>query len=265
MEERRMSRLRTRIRMMLRRRGVMGECDARTQGAPIAALSGRPRTKKRAAQHVPTAQGFLLIRVLRRAAAFVALVAAATAIMVMLDVGAWREAIERGDEQYARSARSAGWSAHTALPGDAGRSLLALDDDLLLRRALQLYAVARETPRGFDNGRRQAEARARAEVALSDVTLAGSGPQASQAANLLGVLITDTGQAQSRGSADERAHAAFDAAIRADSSNNAAKYNLELLLRRARLAGTREGPASGSGARGTSRRGAGAGLPGQGY
>ena len=41
----------------------MRECDARTQGAPIACLWGRPRTKQRAAQRVPTAQGFVLIRV----------------------------------------------------------------------------------------------------------------------------------------------------------------------------------------------------------
>src|SRR6187399_2938943 len=34
--------------------GVMGECDARTQGAPIVVLSGRPRTKQRAAQRVQT-------------------------------------------------------------------------------------------------------------------------------------------------------------------------------------------------------------------
>jgi hypothetical protein len=30
--------------------GVIGECDARTQGGPIVALSGRPRTPQRAAE-----------------------------------------------------------------------------------------------------------------------------------------------------------------------------------------------------------------------
>ena len=39
-----------------RRPGVMGECDARTQGAPIVALSARPRTRQRAAQRVRRAQ-----------------------------------------------------------------------------------------------------------------------------------------------------------------------------------------------------------------
>ena len=56
--------LRTRIRMTVRRRGVLRECDARTQGAPIWNISGRPRAKRRAAQRVPAAQGFMLIRVL---------------------------------------------------------------------------------------------------------------------------------------------------------------------------------------------------------
>ena len=50
--------------MTVRRRGVLRECDARTQGAPIWNISGRPRTKQRAAQHVPAAQGFIVIRVL---------------------------------------------------------------------------------------------------------------------------------------------------------------------------------------------------------
>jgi ABC-2 type transport system ATP-binding protein len=34
----------------------MGECEARTQGAPIVVLSGRPRTQHRAAQRVPATQ-----------------------------------------------------------------------------------------------------------------------------------------------------------------------------------------------------------------
>ena len=50
--------------MTLRRRGGLGECDARTQGARIAALFGQPRTRQRAAQDVPTTQGFISIRVL---------------------------------------------------------------------------------------------------------------------------------------------------------------------------------------------------------
>jgi twitching motility protein PilT len=46
----------------------MGECEARTQGAPIAALLARLRTKHRAAQRAPAAQGFILKRVLKQPA-----------------------------------------------------------------------------------------------------------------------------------------------------------------------------------------------------
>src|SRR5579871_6505430 len=52
--------LRDGFRMTLRRSGVMGECEARTQGAAIAALLPRLRTKPRAAQHVQAIQGFIL-------------------------------------------------------------------------------------------------------------------------------------------------------------------------------------------------------------
>ena len=46
---------RTRCKVTVRRRGAMGECDARTQGARIAALFGQPRTPQRAVQRVTTA------------------------------------------------------------------------------------------------------------------------------------------------------------------------------------------------------------------
>src|SRR5919198_426589 len=49
--------------MTLRRRRAMGECEPRTQGAPITALSVRLRTQDRAAQRGAAAQGFVLKRV----------------------------------------------------------------------------------------------------------------------------------------------------------------------------------------------------------
>ena len=64
--------------------------------------------------------------------------------------------------------------------------------------------------------------------------------------------------------ADDRARSTFEAAIRRDPTNAAAKYNLELLLRRTRATATRQGPGSGSGrwggadaARAQGRRGGG--------
>ena len=40
--------------------GVIGECDARTQGGPIVALSGRPRTRQRAAERGRATQALIV-------------------------------------------------------------------------------------------------------------------------------------------------------------------------------------------------------------
>lgn len=198
----------------------------------------------------------------RRLAAVLLAGVAVVAVLLSLDVRAWSSALDRGDRRYAASSPgTARWTASPVLPGDPAGSLLDVADDLDARDALRLAAIAFATPRGLDNGQRQAETRARAEVALSDVAAEGAPEQASQAGNILGVLIETAGDE----GADDRARAAFDAAIRACQGNEAAKYNLELLLRRQRVVGTREGQAKGSGARGASRRGAGAGTPGRGY
>src|SRR6476659_7825044 len=95
-----------------RQLGVVGECDARTQGAPIVVLLGRLRTKQRAAQRVPATQGFTLIRVLLAAlvlAGAMALAAnagvttapAAPAARTLLAVGDIASCASDGDEQTA--------------------------------------------------------------------------------------------------------------------------------------------------------------------
>src|SRR2546430_17686045 len=43
----------------------MGECAARTQGAPIAGLSGRLRTRPRAAQRGRATQSLIVVRALK--------------------------------------------------------------------------------------------------------------------------------------------------------------------------------------------------------
>jgi hypothetical protein len=200
----------------------------------------------------------------RRLGALALLAAIVVAALLAFDIGGWRDAIGRGDARYRTDPKAAQWRASAIVPGDPARSLLAVADDLRLRDALRLYAVARATPEGFDNGQKRAEIRAHAEVALAEVTSRGSASQASVAANLLGVLLT-AATGSGAAAAEERARASFDAAIRADPTNEDAKYNLELLLRRQRIVGTRAGHTNGSGARGASRRGAGAGTPGSGY
>jgi hypothetical protein len=181
------------------------------------------------------------------------------------DLRGWDRAFARGDGGFERRPAGARWSASSWLPGDPVRDALAVDDDLRLRRAVQAYVIASGVKRGLDNGARLARIRASAEVALADVTANGSDAQASQAGNLLGVLVATAERVLDAAATEDRAGETFGAAIRADPGNADAKYNLELILRRIRVVGTREGPGNGAGNRGASRRGAGSGAPGSGY
>jgi hypothetical protein len=171
------------------------------------------------------------------------------------DVLAWRHALRGSDVRVAR----------TWLPGDPVRSVFRLDGDLALRRAVRSFRVAYTTGRGFDNGVTRTTRRSLAEVRLTDVAAHGAPPDASQAGNLLGVLVLGGGRVTGGITADDRARSTFEAAIRRDTANTAARYNLELLLRRTRATATRQGPGNGSGALGHGRRGAGSGTPGRGY
>jgi hypothetical protein len=191
----------------------------------------------------------------KRAAALLLLVVATGLAAFAHDVRAWREVLRGDDVLVARA-----W-----LPGDPVRSALAVDDELALRRAMRSFRVAYTTGRGFDNGVTRTTRRSVAEVQLTDVAAHGPSADASQAGNLLGVLVAGGGRVTGGVTADDRARATFEAAIRRDSGNAAAKYNLELLLRRTHATATREGPGTGSGALGRGRRGAGSGTPGRGY
>lgn len=187
--------------------------------------------------------------------------AAVCCVVIAHDARAWRDALGTGDAVYARAPARARWIADTWLPGDPVGQALGASRDVELRRAVQLYVAAIETRRGFDAGETRLRARSAAESALAAVAAQASPAAASQANDLLGVL-----QALDRsGTGDELAVASFRTAVRADPSNLDAKVNLELALRRVRATQVRHGPGTGSGARGTGRRGAGSGTPGRGY
>lgn len=187
--------------------------------------------------------------------------AAVCCVVIAHDARAWRDALKTGDAVYARAPARARWIADTWLPGDPVGQALGASRDVELRRAVQLYVAAIEARRGFDAGETRLRARSAAESALAAVAARASPAAASQANDLLGVL-----QALDRsGTGDELAVASFRTAVRADPSNLDAKVNLELALRRVRATQVRHGPGTGSGARGTGRRGAGSGTPGRGY
>jgi hypothetical protein len=192
---------------------------------------------------------------MRWAAAVVLVAVAAALAAVAHDALVWRDVLRGREVRVARA-----W-----LPGDPVGSALAVDDVLAQRRAVRSFRVAYTTGRGFDNGVTRTTRRSIAEVRLADVAARGSLRDASQAGNLLGVLVAGGGRVTGEVTADDRARSTFEAAIRRDPSNAAAKYNLELLLRRTRATATRQGPGTGSGALGRGRRGAGSGTPGRGY
>jgi hypothetical protein len=200
----------------------------------------------------------------RRKLAATAVAAAAAAggtALIAHDAHAWRDALNRGDRLYATAPTRARWNAETWFPGDPAARVTRATQDVALRRAVQSFIVAVHARPDFDNGESRARRRSAAEAALTAIAAGASPAAASQANDLLGVL-----EALGPGvTADERALASFQAAVRADPSNLDAKTNLELALRRLRATSVRNGPGNGSGPRGSGRRGAGSGTPGRGY
>jgi hypothetical protein len=194
------------------------------------------------------------VRPTRLVAAAVALALAVVLAGFARDALAWRTTLRHGRTS------SPAW-----LPGDPARALLGLGDDVALRRAVRAYRVALATPYGYDQGATRDRVRAAAEVRLSDVAAGGPAAAASQAGTLLGVLVERAGNVAGGVTADDRAQAAFTAAVERSPANADAKYDLELLLRRTRAGSTRHGAGNGAGSRGRGRRGAGAGTPGRGY
>ena len=195
-------------------------------------------------------------------------VLAALAIVMSLDLRTWRSSLDEGDARYAESPSDARWAASTLLPSALGRDLLGVDDDLAARRAIRLFRVADRARGGLDTALERQGTRARAELALADVAREADDPAvASQASDLLGVLAFGDFAAGGGRDADQagRAASAFSTAVRLDPTNEAAKVNLELVLRLFAAHGVRPGASPTVGGQGPGRRGAGAGLPGRGY
>jgi hypothetical protein len=187
---------------------------------------------------------------IRAVAALAALVAAGLLVAISIDVGRWEHARGRPP----------------TLVGHVAEGLLGTRTHLQLRKAVAAFVVAENTPYGYDNGATQARVRALAQGQLATVASTGDAPTASQADDLLGVLAWGSLNAPT-GVLDpaDQAVAAFTSAARLQPSNVDAKFNLELALRALQAHGQRAGPNAGTGPRATGHRGAGAGLPGEGY
>jgi hypothetical protein len=203
-----------------------------------------------------------------RLAAAGALAAAALAVgLLAADVRGWRDEMRRDDARYAlvRGSRP-DWRADTLLPRGLSGRLVGVEPDAKLRRALVLFRRTGGPESPFGAQERQGE-RGAAEAALQPLAQAADTQLASQASDLLGLLAFSDAGSGGRGGPTpaERALAQFQQAYRLDPGNEAAKTNLELVLRLLQARGARPGANAGAGPRGTGRRGAGSGQPGRGY
>ena len=163
------------------------------------------------------------------------LAAAAVAALLATDVRAWQSAVRADDARAV--AHPAGASADAAdelLPFHAARSLLGLQDDLELRRALVLFRAGYTGIPSRDQST-AGEARAEAEAALERaVRDSGDGPRASAAANLLGVLeLVDASAGIRNESSVGRAIVELQNAVRLDPGDDDAKANLEMAMAQA--------------------------------
>ena len=200
----------------------------------------------------------------RLLAAGVLLVLAVVLFLLAADVRAWRTAISGGDVVYASAPAAASWTPGTRLGGTAER-VLGTSDDVISRRALRLYAIAAATHLRLDNATQVQSTRAAAQDALTAAAASGDSVRSSRARTLLGLLTYRASAAGGEQDQVDAAIADFTDAIRADPSNAAAKFDLELLLRLSAVQGTRPGQGLGTGSGRGGRRGAGGGVPGRGY
>jgi hypothetical protein len=173
------------------------------------------------------------------------------------DVRTWHETLGSGDARLADEPSLAQWAPGTWAPFDPAARLLAVAGPVREREAIRAFELWRTAPRGYDNGARRARLRAQAERALADVAADESPRRASHAGTLLGVLLASEDE--------DAARSTLEAAVRVDPANDDAKYDLELLIRRALDKGAREGAGNSSGTRGDRAEGAGAAAPGSGY
>jgi len=166
--------------------------------------------------------------------ALVCLVVAVFLILLATDILRWSSALQASDVRYRVNPSARGlWNIDAIVPGDPGRGLLGIDDDLALRKAVRSLELSKLGGRA-DYHPQLILQRADAEERLQ--TLASGGgdrAQRSRAAELLGVLqlALPTGNPQQRSAFLLKAVANLQKAIQLDPNNDEAKYNLEVALR----------------------------------
>jgi hypothetical protein len=175
--------------------------------------------------------------------------------------------MQAGDVSYAVVPGGAHWSASTILPFDPALHILGLSEELRLRRAARSFVAVAAAGNGVDNGYSESQARGALEGVLTDIARTSNRAQASAAENMLGILAFADSQQRGPNAAApvERSVADFQASAQLDPANEAAKYNLELLLHELIAKGERPGANASNGGPARGHRGAAGGLPGRGY
>jgi hypothetical protein len=164
-----------------------------------------------------------------------ALAGAVVLALVAVDARAWGDTMRNDDALFRVAPGRAQWAPSQHAPFHVTERLLGVRDDVMLRRAIAQFQVARllQATTIFTLPEVQA-ATARAEIALVGVERSGAPDRdKSIAANLLGVITFRLafGSQSSTGAAIARSMLAFRRAILWDGSNEDAKSNLELALR----------------------------------
>jgi hypothetical protein len=207
------------------------------------------------------------MRLMRLALAAVALAAAVFVALLAADLRSWQSAVRAGDLRFVHDPPGASWKASTILPSGLSRGILGISDQLAYRRAAQRFVAVDALGQGFDNGYSESRARGDLEVVLTNLARSGDRRQDSAADDLLGILAySDSKQVGASAPAPvDRSVGDFQSAVQLDPTNEAAKFNLEWLLRELVAHGQRKGSSSSS-ASGKSKSSKGAGgLPGHGY
>jgi hypothetical protein len=203
---------------------------------------------------------------LKPAALVLALVASALLAALGVDVLRWDRQLQQADLRFASGTGSRDmWTADTYLPADLSGSLLAVDEDVAVRRAVQAFRTSR--PRRPPQQFTHLTLRSAAEAELARATRMEPGrKQEARLSNLRGVLRLE----EARGAPSEmsvllrRAATSFREAIRKDLEYEDAKFNLELTLRLLQRGGSPSGGGGGDRAD-TPASGAGTASTGRGY
>lgn len=173
-------------------------------------------------------------RIALHLAALVCLVVAVFLVLLATDVLRWSNALQASDVRYrANPSATRLWEIDAVVPGDPGRSLLGIDDDLALRKAVRSLELSRLGGRANYKPQlilQRADAEARLQTLASG---GGDRAQRSRAAELFGVLqlASPTSNPKQRSSFLLKAVANLQKAIALDPNNDEAKYNLEVALR----------------------------------